>query len=289
MIVLVFGLPHCSSEDPTQNPVDSTTSADSSSTAGGTTGTSGTNTNGTPTTTTSPGTNTTSPATSSVGGNGSTVSTSAGGSSSTVSATTSMGGSSTTGDSTISGGGAGGSSTTMGAGGTGAMGGEFVLTSSELEDGAAFLDKHTCAGSGFDNDESPPFSWSGAPQGTQSFALVFLDVTLTDMNDMNGYHWVMWDIPASVSSLPGNLPTGAEITDPVSAKQYNPLSASYLGPCPNIGGGSETHTYEFTLYAMPDAETASLAGLNSVQQLEAAIQQIALGSAVLSGTSDASP
>lgn len=178
----------------------------------------------------------------------------------------------------------------MGAGGTGNAG-EFALTSSELEEGGEFMPKHTCAMSGFDMDESPPLAWTGAPAAAQSFALVFLDVTLTDQGNMNGYHWVMWDIPASVSELPGNLPTGAEITTPVSAKQYNPLSASYLGPCPNFGGGGggETHTYEFTLYAMPEAETASLAGLNNVQQLEAAIKAVALDSASLSGTSNASP
>lgn len=122
-----------------------------------------------------------------------------------------------------------------------------------------------------------------------SFALVFLDTTLTEEGDNNGYHWAMWDIPASVSELPGNLPTGAEITDPVSAKQFNPLSASYLGPCPNIGGGNETHTYVFTLYAMPESETAALAGLSSVREMVEAIEEVAIGSATLSGTSNAAP
>jgi len=185
---------------------------------------------------------------------------------------------------TVTGTGAGGS------GGTGNVGGEFTLTSSELEDGAEFLPKHTCEVSGFDNDESPPLSWTGAPAAAQSFALVFIDTTLTEQGNMNGYHWAMWDIPASVSELPANLPTGATITTPVSAKQYNPLSMSYLGPCPNVGGGNaNTDTYAFTLYAMPEAETAALAGLNNVQQLEAAIKEVALDSATLTGTSNASP
>jgi Raf kinase inhibitor-like YbhB/YbcL family protein len=176
----------------------------------------------------------------------------------------------------------------MGAGGT-AMGGEFTLTSSELEDGGEFMDKHTCTLNGFDNDESPPLAWSGAPQGTMSFAITFLDVTLTDAGNMNGYHSVIWDIPASVSELPANFPTGATITDPVSAKQFNPLSASYLGPCPNIGGGSNVDTYEFTIHAMPEAETASIAAASNVQQMVTAIEEVSLGSATLSGTSDASP
>jgi len=122
-----------------------------------------------------------------------------------------------------------------------------------------------------------------------SFALVLLDTTLTDQGMSTGYHWAMWDIPASVSELPANLPTGASITSPVSAKQYNPLSASYLGPCPALGGAGDPHTYVFTLYAMPEAETASLAGLNDVKQIEAAIKAVAIDSASLSGTSNASP
>ena len=140
-------------------------------------------------------------------------------------------------------------------------------------------------------DESPPFAWTGAPAEAMSFALVMLDTTLTEMGMATGYHWAMWDIPASVSELPANLPSGATLTSPVSAKQYNPISPSYLGPCPNFsgGGGGDPHTYVFTLYAMPEAETASLAGLDDVQALEAAIKAVAIDSTSLSGTSNASP
>jgi Raf kinase inhibitor-like YbhB/YbcL family protein len=165
----------------------------------------------------------------------------------------------------------------------------FVLTSSELSEGGSFMDKHTCAVAGFDNDESPPLAWSGAPATAQSFAIVFLDTTLTDADNTLGYHWVMWDIPASVTELPANLPDGATLTAPVTAKQYNPSSPSYLGPCPNFGTSGETHTYTFTLYAMPDAQTAALAGLDDVQALLSAIESVALDSATLTGTSDASP
>ncbi len=197
---------------------------------------------------------------------------------------------SNTGGATATATGAGGTTTTGGgSGGTGG-GGTFTLTSSELMEGGMFMDKSTCAANGFDNDESPPLAWSGAPAGTQSFAIVFLDTTLTDQGMATGYHYAIWDIPASVSELPANLPSGATLTSPVMAKQYNPLSASYLGPCPNIGGGSAAHTYVFTIYAMPEAETASLAGLNDVKGILDAIEAAGpLGSASLSGTSDASP
>ena len=59
---------------------------------------------------------------------------------------------------------------------------------------------------------SPPLSWSGAPSGTRSFVLVCLD---PDAN--NFVHWVMYDIPASVNSLPEGVPPQATL--PNGAKQ----------------------------------------------------------------------
>ena len=173
-----------------------------------------------------------------------------------------------------------------GAGGT-SGGGDFTLTSSELEEGGEFLPKHTCEANGFDNDESPPLAWTNPPAGTMSFAITFIDVTLAPA-DMNGYHYAIWDIPADVSELPANLPDGATLTTPVMAKQYNPLSPSYLGPCPNIAGGNNTDTYEFTIYAMPTT-TATLSDPMNVKAIDDDLKAAALGSAVLSGTSSAAP
>jgi phosphatidylethanolamine-binding protein (PEBP) family uncharacterized protein len=59
---------------------------------------------------------------------------------------------------------------------------------------------------------SPPLSWSGAPSGTRSFVLVCLDPDAD-----NFVHWVMYDIPASVNSLPEGVPPQATL--PNGAKQ----------------------------------------------------------------------
>ena len=53
---------------------------------------------------------------------------------------------------------------------------------------------------------SPPLSWSGAPSGTRSFVLVCLDPDAD-----NFVHWVMYDIPTSVSSLPEGVPPQATL------------------------------------------------------------------------------
>jgi phosphatidylethanolamine-binding protein (PEBP) family uncharacterized protein len=40
---------------------------------------------------------------------------------------------------------------------------------------------------------------SGAPAGTMSFAMVFVDTTIINasMTDQRGYHSAIWDIPAT--------------------------------------------------------------------------------------------
>ena len=184
-------------------------------------------------------------------------------------------------------GGRGGSSGSGGgsaAGGTGG-GGAFVLTSSKIVTDMEMPAEFTCAATG--TPVSPPLAWSGAPAGTMSFAMVFVDTTIIDANmtDARGYHSAIWDIPASTMALPENIPTGATITTPVMAKQFSPIGAKYLGPCPN-NGAAPADVYEFRLFALP---VATLTGqLTSVRGILQAITAAGpLGTAVLRARSDA--
>ena len=173
----------------------------------------------------------------------------------------------------------GGASGASGSGG----GGAFVLTSSKIMTDMEMPADFTCAG----DAHSPPLAWSGAPAGTMSFAMVFVDTTIINasMTDARGYHSAIWDIPASVMALPEDLPVGATITTPVMAKQFNPLRAAYLGPCPN-NGANPADTYEFRLFAL---SVPTLTGtLTSVRSILMAIQATnPLGMAVLRARSDA--
>lgn len=80
----------------------------------------------------------------------------------------------------------------------------FTLTSRSFAAGAAIPARHTCDGENI----SPPLAWSGAPAGTRSFALIDDD---PDAPRPGGFvHWVLYDIPASVSELAeGAVPPGA--------------------------------------------------------------------------------
>ena len=175
----------------------------------------------------------------------------------------------------------GGSSDSTGTGG--ALASEFTLTSAELTEGGTFLDANTCA-SGMSFGSALSLAWSGYPGDTQSFALVMIDSTLTSMGDRLGYHSAFWNLPASVTSLP----QGSWSTALMGAQSIN---NGYLGPCPNFGGGSETHTYVITLYALPDAMIASPGDFSTVESAQTLVQTLkdaALDTAILSGTSSAS-
>jgi phosphatidylethanolamine-binding protein (PEBP) family uncharacterized protein len=204
-------------------------------------------------------------------------------------------GSTSLGGTTSGSGGAGGS---LGAGGHGGSGGgtggggPFKLTSSEHTEGAVFAEALTCAGVG----RSPALAWTAGPAGTKSYALTFLDETLTATGNANGYHYVIWDIPASTLALPPNLPSGASLTAPVVAKQLSPANGfdklpinTYFGPCPNaIGNTNNTDKYAFTLYALPVEQLTGT--LTSVKSIETAVKAAnPLATSALHGTSMAKP
>ncbi|XXX72827.1 YbhB/YbcL family Raf kinase inhibitor-like protein [Sorangium sp. So ce134] len=217
----------------------------------------------------------------STGTESSTSSASSASSSSSASSTAATTGSGGAGGAGEGGGGVGGA----GEGGGGASSGEFTLTSPNHAEGAEFADKYTCAAAGFNGSLLPELHWTPGPAGTKSYAITFIDVTLTTKTppNMNGYHWVIYNIPADVTSLPEEFKDAASI----GAKQ----NSNYLGPCPNFGGGSaNTDTYEFTIYALgEESVTITGTGTAAVKDAETKLEASNLAKAKLTGTSNASP
>ncbi|WP_018633069.1 YbhB/YbcL family Raf kinase inhibitor-like protein [Neomegalonema perideroedes] len=135
----------------------------------------------------------------------------------------------------------------------------FTLEVGGLAEGARVPEEMVFDGFGCSGGNvSPEVSWSGAPEGTKSFALVMYD---PDAPTISGFwHWAVLDIPASATGLEqgaggpesGALPEGARqgYTD------FGPFA--YGGPCPPVGHG--LHRYQFTLYALSVGKLPDLAG-----------------------------
>jgi Raf kinase inhibitor-like YbhB/YbcL family protein len=91
------------------------------------------------------------------------------------------------------------------------------------------------------DDVSPPIEWSGAPEGTRSFAVVVHD---PDAPVVDGFtHWVVYGIPADATGL-------EEGTEDHVSGQNSLGNARYNGPAPPPGHG--VHHYYFWVYALDD-------------------------------------
>jgi Raf kinase inhibitor-like YbhB/YbcL family protein len=126
----------------------------------------------------------------------------------------------------------------------------LTLTSTAFADGAEIPAVHTCEGA----NTSPPLSWSGAPAGTRSLALVVDDPDAPDPRapTRTFVHWVLYGIPAASTGLRASVP--AQDLPPGTRQGLNDRrTTGYVGPCPPIG----SHRYFFKLYAL-DAELPEL-------------------------------
>lgn len=124
---------------------------------------------------------------------------------------------------------------------------------------------------------SPQLDWSGAPAGTQSFAIALHDLSFTQGGDPFT-HWVMWNIPASATGLPGALPEGEEPGVPSDdARQVSIGDDNGF-----FGSGAAGNVYEFVLYALStpsiDPETEDP---DAVEQFIEELDDSILGTATL--------
>ncbi len=148
----------------------------------------------------------------------------------------------------------------------------------------------------YGQDKSPPLAWTGAPEGTVSFALVMADPDVAAKDTVVGgrwIHWVMWNIPADVTELPERVATTTDVAaiGPNTRQGVNDYgNIGWSGPCPGenvfaIQGSAgrninTAHQYTYTVYAL-DTEL-ELPGGSTHQDLLQAIDGhvLAAGSTV---------
>ena len=115
------------------------------------------------------------------------------------------------------------------------------ISSPAFTDGGEIPASFTCEG----RDLSPELLFEGAPEGTQSLALIVDDPDAPDpaAPKMTWVHWVLFDLPADAAGLPEGV-----TTLPGGTKEglNDWKRTGYGGPCPPIG----RHRYFFKLYAL---------------------------------------
>ena len=114
---------------------------------------------------------------------------------------------------------------------------------------------------------SPHLRWEGAPPETQSYAVTCFD---PDAPTGSGFwHWVVYNIPASTTTLPAGAgdPKGHALPSGATQGNTDMAQPGYLGPCPPQG--DKPHRYIFTVYALKTAKlelpanaTAAMVGFN---------------------------
>jgi Raf kinase inhibitor-like YbhB/YbcL family protein len=145
----------------------------------------------------------------------------------------------------------------------------FTLTSPAFEYGEPMPRIYSYHG----GNKSAPLSWSGAPEGTVSFALI--------MEDPDGgmwSHWVVFNIPSDVFELAEGLPTTATLDNGAVQGRNDFKELGYGGPSPPSG----THRYYFRLYALD--KTLDLSPGATKSQLINAMQGHILGEVEYMGT-----
>jgi len=126
----------------------------------------------------------------------------------------------------------------------------FTVTSSTVADGQPWAAEQYSGAFGVPGgkDVSPQLTWSGAPEGTKSYAVTVYD---PDAPTMSGFwHWAVANIPASVTELPEGAGDDTASGLPEAAYQLagDAGAARFIGAAPPAGHGA--HRYFITVHAL---------------------------------------
>ncbi len=122
------------------------------------------------------------------------------------------------------------------------------LTSESFADGETLPDEQVFDEWGFHGgNRSPQLSWSGAPEGTRSYAVTCFD---PDAPTPSGFwHWLLVNLPADTTSLPAGFGArDAELPEGVRQMANDFGFQAYGGAAPPAG--DRPHRYMFAVHAL---------------------------------------
>jgi Raf kinase inhibitor-like YbhB/YbcL family protein len=137
----------------------------------------------------------------------------------------------------------------------------LTLTTTAFPDGGIIPPKYTQLSA---NPVSPQLDWTNVPDNVVSFALIMHDPDTAPQRKVEDIlHWMTFNIPGTVRSLPEGVPANATLPDgTVQAKSFRG-AVGYMGP--GAGAQGPYHHYTWELYALdikldltPDATRADV-------------------------------
>ena len=116
----------------------------------------------------------------------------------------------------------------------------LAFSTPAFEDGGEIPNQYSCYGI----DYSPELNWSKGPEGTKTFVLIVDDPIDPDTIFA---HWVLYDIPPDVTSLPEGITTNGQLENMAVQGRNSYGRLGWKGPCPQT---NEAREYRFTIYAL---------------------------------------
>jgi len=138
---------------------------------------------------------------------------------------------------------------------------KIQVTSQDFNNKGFISDAHACDPP-LGQNISPQLSFDNVPEGTQSFALILDD---PDAPGRTFNHWIIFNIPPSLSGLQEGIPKESELENEIKQGTNGTEQIGYFGPCPPP---KETHRYVFKVYAL-DTVLNLEGGANKKQLLNA--------------------
>lgn len=154
--------------------------------------------------------------------------------------------------------------------------GTLEIGSDDFPAGGSIPSTYSAYGQGV----SPGLTWTGAPAGTRTFALLMEDPDAAVGKPF--VHWVAWNIAPDLTRLPEAIPAVPQVPSLMNLRQGRNTRGSigYYGPKPQVG--DRPHAYHFQIFALDTV--LNLVPGSTREELLAAMEGHVLATGDLVGT-----